>query len=256
MVESAHEGTPARANWSRRAVVLLSGGLDSATVLAAARASGLECWALSFDYGQRHVHELDAARALAASLGAARHVVLPLDLRSFGGSALTGNIPVPKDRSESQMSSAIPVTYVPARNLVFLSIAAGLAEVAGAGEIHIGVNAVDYSGYPDCRPEFVESFERTVNLGTKGGVEGRGVRIVAPLVKLSKAEIIRLGATLGVDFGLTHSCYDPVMAAADAARGSGGAPAVLACGRCDSCLLRAKGFADAGVPDPTRYAAL
>lgn len=258
MVESAHEGTSRTARMvADRAVVLLSGGLDGATVLAAALASGLECWALSFDYGQRHVHELDAARALAASMGAARHVVLPLDLRSFGGSALTGNIAVPKDRSESQMSADIPVTYVPARNLVFLSIAAGLAEVAGAGEIPHRRERGRLLGVSRLPAGVRRVLQAHVDLGTKGGVEGRGVRIVAPLVKLSKAQIIRLGAArLGVNFGLTHSCYDPVVAAADAAPGMGRAPAVLACGRCDSCLLRAKGFADAGLADPTRYAAV
>lgn len=170
---------------------------------------------------------------------------MPLDLRVFGGSALTSDMAVPKDRGEAQMASGIPVTYVPARNLMFLSIAAGLAEVARAGEIHIGVNAVDYSGYPDCRPEFIESFEQTVNLGTQAGVEGQRLRVVAPLVHLSKAQIIRFGTGLGVDYGLTHSCYDPVE------DGRGG---ILACGRCDSCILRARGFAEAGVPDPTRYA--
>jgi 7-cyano-7-deazaguanine synthase len=229
---------------TRRAIVLLSGGLDSATVLAAARSEGIECWGLSFDYGQRHRHELAAAGILARAMNVARHVVMPLDLRVFGGSALTADVPVPKDRKEKEMESGIPITYVPARNLMFLSIAAGLAEVAQAREIHIGVNAVDYSGYPDCRPAFIESFERTVNLGTKAGVEGQMLKVVAPLVTMSKAQIIRFGADLGVDYALTHSCYDPVT------RQDG---AVLACRRCDSCLIRAKGFHDAGVMDPTRY---
>lgn len=229
-----------------RAIVLLSGGLDSATVLALARSLPRECWALSFDYGQRHRHELGAAATIARSLGAARHVVMPLDLRIMGGSALTSDATVPKDRGEAEMASGIPVTYVPARNLMFLSIAAGLAEVAGAVEIHIGVNAVDYSGYPDCRPEFIASFEATMNLGTKAGVEGKQCRVVAPLVNLRKAEIIRLGVRLGVDYSQTHSCYDPVLES----NGS-----VVACGRCDSCKIRSQGFADAGIADPTRYAA-
>jgi 7-cyano-7-deazaguanine synthase len=229
---------------TRRAVVLLSGGLDSATVLAAARSEGVECWGLSFDYGQRHRHELAAAGAIAHAMGVARHVVMPLDLRVFGGSALTADVEVPKDRDSAEMESGIPITYVPARNLMFLSVAAGLAEVAQASEIHIGVNAVDYSGYPDCRPEFIESFERTVNLGTKAGVEGQKLRVVAPLVTMSKAQIIRFGAGLGIDYALTHSCYDPLVSKDGT---------VLACGRCDSCLIRANGFRDAGVSDPTRY---
>ncbi|MCC6426429.1 MAG: 7-cyano-7-deazaguanine synthase QueC [Phycisphaerales bacterium] len=236
---------------SRGAIVLLSGGLDSATALAIARRDGRECWALSFDYGQRHRHELLAAGLVARSLGAARHIVMPLDLRIFGGSSLTGAIPVPKDRAESEMGAGIPVTYVPARNLVFLSLASGLAEVAGAQEIYIGVNAVDYSGYPDCRPEFIRSFEETARLGTKAGAEGAGVRIIAPLVDLTKAQIIRLGARLSVDYSLTHSCYDPEVESMAPDRAS---QAVLACGRCDSCLIRARGFAEAGIPDPTRYA--
>lgn len=229
---------------SADAVVLLSGGLDSATVLAKARAEGLCCWSLAFDYGQRHRHELAAAERISRVLGAERHLVIPIDLRQIGGSALTGEIAVPKDRDERAMSAEIPVTYVPARNLVFLSIAAGVAEVAGARQIHVGVNAVDYSGYPDCRPEFLGSFERTVNLATRAGVEGRGVRIVAPLLHLSKAQIVRLGTGLGLDYSQTHSCYDPLVSRSGE---------VLACGRCDSCLLRRRGFAEAGVPDPTRY---
>lgn len=222
----------------RRAVVLLSGGMDSAVSLAEARAAGFEAHALSFDYGQRHRAELDAAARVAASLGASRHVVVRLDLRAFGGSALTADIEVPKNRPEAP--TEIPVTYVPARNLVFLSLAAGLAEVLEAGEVYIGVNAVDYSGYPDCRPEFIGSFERTVALATRAGVQGAGPRVRCPLASLSKARIIELGTTLGVDFSLTHSCYDPV--------------GDLACGACDSCRIRARGFAEAGVPDPTRYA--
>lgn len=183
---------------------------------------------------------------VCASLGAARHVVVPVGLRVIGGSSLTSPIDVPKDRSHGRIAGEIPVTYVPGRNLIFLSIAAALAEVENAREIHLGVNAVDYSGYPDCRPEFIESFERTVNLGTRAGVEGNPVRIVAPLVNLSKDQVIRLGHSLGVDFSMTHSCYDPEI---DPAGG------VLACGRCDSCLLRARGFAESGIHDPTRYAA-
>lgn len=221
-----------------RCVVLLSGGLDSAVCLAAARAEGRAAHALSFDYGQRHRHELHAAERVAASLGAASWRTLSLDLRAIGGSALTADIEVPKNRPEAP--TEIPVTYVPARNLVFLSLAAGLAEVLEAGEVYIGVNAVDYSGYPDCRPEFIGSFERTVALATRAGVQGAGPRVRCPLASLSKARIIELGTTLGVDFSLTHSCYDPV--------------GDLACGACDSCRIRARGFAEAGVPDPTRYA--
>lgn len=221
-----------------RCVVLLSGGLDSAVCLAAARADGREAHALSFDYGQRHRHELTGAERIARALGAASWRTLSLDLRAIGGSALTADIEVPKDRPDN--ASEIPVTYVPARNLVFLSLAAGLAEVLDAREVYIGVNAVDYSGYPDCRPEFIESFERTVALATRAGAHGAGVRVRCPLGSLSKARIIKLGASLGVDFALTHSCYDP----------SGD----LACGGCDSCRIRARGFAEAGVPDPTRYA--
>jgi 7-cyano-7-deazaguanine synthase len=220
------------------AVILLSGGLDSATVLAVARSGGRRCHCISFDYGQRHRHELAAAARVAGSLGAESHTVFPIDLAAFGGSALTADIPVPTGGP----APGIPITYVPARNLVFLSLATGLAEVRGACEIWIGVNAVDYSGYPDCRPAFVEAFERTANLATKAGVEGRALSVCAPLVDMTKAEIIRTGSRLGVDFALTHSCYDP-------AAGGG------ACGRCDSCVLRRRGFEAAGVPDPTVYAA-
>jgi 7-cyano-7-deazaguanine synthase len=229
-----------------RAVVLVSGGLDSAVALACARRDERECVALSFDYGQRHVQELAAAARVAQSLGAARHTVVRIDLRAVGGSALTGEIAVPKERGAAE---EIPVTYVPARNLAFLSCAAGVAEVSGAREVYIGVNAVDYSGYPDCRAEFIRAFEQAANLGTKTGVEAiaRGdiwLRVRTPLLELSKAHIIRLGAELGVDLSLTHSCYDPVVRGAD----------VLACGRCDSCAIRRSGFRDAGVKDPTRYA--
>lgn len=222
-----------------RAVVLLSGGLDSATVLAWARARGHECHALTFDYGQRHRVELEAARRVAASLEAADHRVVSLDLTWMGGSALTDHaIPVPGATREG--SGEIPLTYVPARNTIFLAMALGWAEVIGARELYIGANAVDYSGYPDCRPEFLQAFERCANLGTRGGVEGEGFRVQAPLVALSKAEIIRKGAELGVDFGLTLSCYDPDTKA-------------RACGRCDACRLRARGFEAAGVADPTPY---
>jgi 7-cyano-7-deazaguanine synthase len=221
-----------------KAVCLLSGGLDSSTCLAMARRDGYECYALSFDYGQRHRVELEAAARVAASLGAARYITVKIDLRVFGGSALTDDIAVPKVRTEG-----IPVTYVPARNTVFLSFALAWAEVLEASDIFIGVNAIDYSGYPDCRPEFIESFERMANLATKAGVEGRTrVRIHTPLIAMSKAEIVRAGAALGVDFRLTHSCYDP---------DERGRP----CGECDSCVLRKKGFADAGLTDPLDYRA-
>ncbi len=218
------------------AVVLVSGGLDSATVLAMARAQGFACHALSFDYGQRHRVELDAAARVAAALGALEHRVMRLGLEDLGGSALTdATLAVPETPGDG-----IPVTYVPARNIVFLSLALGWAEVLGAGDLFIGVNAVDYSGYPDCRPEFIAAFQRMADLGTRAGVEGRGVRVAAPLIDLSKAEIVRQGTALGVDYGLTVSCYQ-----ADAHG--------RACGRCDSCRLRAEGFRAAGIPDPTNY---
>lgn len=222
-----------------KAVCLLSGGLDSATSMAVARRDGFECYALSFDYGQRHSVELAAAVRVAKSLGAIGHVVIPINLRTFGHSALTADIAVPKGRGEAEMASGeIPITYVPARNTIFLSFALAWAEVLESSDIFIGVNALDYSGYPDCRPEFIEAFEKMANLATRAGVEGRtSVRIHAPLMTLNKAGIIALGRQLDVDYGLTHSCYDP-----DAA----GRP----CGSCDSCLLRAKGFAEAGLADP------
>ena len=227
----------------KRAVCLLSGGLDSATCLAYAHEQGFECYALSFDYGQRHRVELDAAARVAASLGAARHLIVPVNLRLFGGSALTDDIDVPKQRTLEAMASGIPVTYVPARNTVFLSFALAWAEVLGAADIFIGVNAIDYSGYPDCRPEFIAAFERMARIATKAGVEGvAALKIHTPLIALSKADIVKLGIQLGVDFSLTHSCYDPD------AQGR-------ACGACDSCLLRRKGFADAGVRDPIEYQA-
>ena len=218
-----------------RAVVLLSGGLDSATVLAIARAAGRETYALSFRYGQRHAVELDCARQVAATLGARRHVTLDIDLRAFGGSALTDDIDVPRGADPAR--EGIPITYVPARNTIFLSFALAWAEVLEAPEIWIGVNALDYSGYPDCRPEFIAAFERLASLATAEGVRGRPFRIHAPLQSLGKAEIIRAGLDLGLDYGLTLSCYDPD-------------PAGRPCGRCDSCALRAAGFAQAGVADP------
>lgn len=226
---------------SQRAVVLLSGGLDSATVAAIARAEGFELFALSVDYGQRHRFELDAAAQVAHALGVRGHQTVRIDLSSFGGSALTAQIDVPKGRSADEMQGGIPVTYVPARNTVFLSLALAYAEVLGAADIFIGVNAIDYSGYPDCRPEFIAAFERLANLATKAGVEGSlKFKIHTPLIKFTKAEIIRRGTELGVDYGLTHSCYDP---------DSSGRP----CGACDACLLRRKGFADAGLVDPVKY---
>ncbi|SFH83314.1 7-cyano-7-deazaguanine synthase QueC [Planctomicrobium piriforme] len=225
-----------------RAVVLVSGGLDSATTLAIARHSGFDCYALSFDYGQRHRHELEAAKRVCSTIGVSEHAVVPLDLRQFGGSALTSEIAVPKDRDEKTMSAGIPVTYVPARNTVFLSIALAWAEVLGAFDLFIGVNAVDYSGYPDCRPEFIDRFERLANVATKAGVEGAGLfQIHTPLILLKKTEIIAKGIELGVDFGLTHSCYDPF-------------PDGTPCGHCDSCKLRLAGFAEAGLADPLVYA--
>ena len=223
---------------SGRAVCLLSGGLDSSTCLALARRDGFDCYALSFDYGQRHRIELEAAERIAASLGAARHLTVRIDLRVFGQSALTGDIAVPKGRALDEMSSEIPVTYVPARNTVFLSFALAWAEVLESSDIFIGVNALDYSGYPDCRPEYIEAYERMANLATKATVEGRTrVKIHTPLIRLSKAEIVKLGRELGIDFILTHSCYDPH-------------PSGRPCGRCDSCLLRRKGFEEAGIKDP------
>jgi 7-cyano-7-deazaguanine synthase len=224
-----------------RAVCLLSGGLDSSACLAFARKEGFECYALSFDYGQRHRAELEAAARVAADLGAARHLVVSFDLRAIGGSALTADLDVPKARPAEVIGLGIPITYVPARNTIFLSFALAWAEVLGASDIFIGVNAIDYSGYPDCRPEYIEAFERMAALATKAAVEGRTrVRIHTPLIRLSKAEIVRLAAALGVDFRLTVSCYDP---------DEQGRP----CGACDSCLLRLKGFQQAGLKDPLEY---
>ena len=223
------------------AVVLLSGGIDSTTTLAIAIAEDYEAYALSFDYGQRHQIETEAARRVAKSLGAKEHRIAKIDLRVFGGSALTDDIDVPKQRAEKEIASGIPVTYVPARNTIFLAYALAWAEVIHASDIFIGVNAIDYSGYPDCRPEFIEAFENLANLGTKAGVEGARFQIHAPLIQFSKAEIIRKAIELGLDLSLTHSCYDPSREG-------------LACGECDSCVLRLKGFRDAGIRDPIRYA--
>lgn len=248
------------------AVVLLSGGLDSAVVLGLARRRGLACTCLSIDYGQRHRHELDQARLIATALGAVEHIVLNLDMRAIGASALTSSIAVPKHglRHQShsdlvppeplaELQSQIPVTYVPARNLIFLSLAAGLAESRGCREVHIGVNAVDYSGYPDCRPEFINAFAEACNLATRAGVEQHGeawMKIVTPLIGMRKVEIIRAGHDAGLDFSLTHSCYDPVVLEAGRDEAGGWA----ACGACDSCRIRAKGFIDSGLADPTVYA--
>ena len=226
---------------SKAAVVLLSGGLDSATVAAIARSEGFQLHALSVDYGQRHRFELEAARRVATALAIERHATVRVELGSFGGSALTADIAVPKSRGSEEMTAGIPITYVPARNTVLLALALGFAETLGAADIFIGVNAVDYSGYPDCRPLFIAQFERLANLATKAGVEGTlQFQIHAPLVQLTKAEIIRRGTALGVDYSLTHSCYDP-----DAAGRS--------CGRCDACVLRRQGFLEAGLVDPLPY---
>jgi len=224
----------------RRAVVLLSGGLDSATALAMAKADGFVPYALSFRYGQRHSVELDRARTIARTAGVADHVIAEIDLRTFGGSALTADVDVPKHDQVDELDAGIPITYVPARNTIFLSFALGWAEVLGAQDIFIGVNALDYSGYPDCRPEYIAAFETMANLATRAGVEGTKLTIHTPLIDLTKAEIIRQGVALGVDYGDTISCYDPD-------------PSGLSCGHCDSCLLRRKGFVEAGMDDPTPY---
>jgi 7-cyano-7-deazaguanine synthase len=228
---------------SAPAVLLLSGGLDSTTMLASAIDAGFEVHAMTFRYGQRHAAEIDAARRVARHYRVRDHVVADIDLRTFGGSALTSDIDVPKDREDADIAQGIPITYVPARNTIFLSFCLAWSEVLGASDIFIGVNALDYSGYPDCRPEYVDAFQRMANLATRGAVEGTTpVRIRTPLLHLTKREIVQLGVSLGVDYGLTLSCYDPT-------------PDGLACGHCDSCRLRRKGFDEAGVPDPTRYAA-
>jgi 7-cyano-7-deazaguanine synthase len=225
----------------KQAVALASGGLDSSTMMALAMKQGFDVYALSFDYGQRHKCELESARRVVYSLGIPHHLIATIDLRMFGGSALTADIEVPKSRAGDQISSEIPITYVPARNTIFLSFALGWCEVLGAEDIFIGVNAIDYSGYPDCRPKFLQAFEGLANLATKAGVEGTArYRIHAPLLHMSKAQIIEAGTEAGVDFSLTHSCYDPT-------------PDGLACGACDSCILRRRGFEEAGIPDPTRY---
>ncbi|MBU0985839.1 MAG: 7-cyano-7-deazaguanine synthase QueC [Proteobacteria bacterium] len=224
-----------------KAVVLSSGGLDSTTVMAIARHEGFRIHSLSFDYGQRHAFELDAARKVAQVTGAEEHLVIKLDLKTIGGSALTDDIDVPKNRTEDAMAEKIPVTYVPARNTIFLAYALAWAEVLKASDIFIGVNAIDYSGYPDCRPEYIEAFEHMANLATKAGVEaGIRIKIRTPLIHMTKAQIIRKGLELGVDYALTHSCYDPL-------------PQAVACGRCDSCILRLKGFKEAGIEDPITY---
>ncbi len=226
----------------KKAVVLLSGGVDSATCCGVARRDGYAIHAMSFLYGQRHAVELDAARRVARHFDAVEHSIVTIDLRAFGGSSLISNSPVPKDRPVEELESRIPDTYVPARNTIFLSFALGWAEVLDSTDIYIGVNAVDYSGYPDCRPEFIQAYERMARLATRAGVEGKGIRIRTPLQSLSKGAIIRLGLECGMDYALTHSCYDP-------------APDGAACGGCDSCRIRRRGFEEAGVPDPTRYAA-
>jgi 7-cyano-7-deazaguanine synthase len=226
---------------ARKAVVLSSGGIDSTTAMAIARYEGFKIYSLSFFYGQRHAFELQAAQKVANAIGVTEHRVINIDLKQIGGSSLTDDIDVPKNRGEQEMTRGIPVTYVPARNTIFLSFALAWAEVLKSSDIFIGVNAIDYSGYPDCRPEYIDAFERMANLATKAGVEGAAnIRIRTPLIHLTKAQIIQKGMELGVDFALTHSCYDP-------------SPQGLACGKCDSCFLRRKGFKEAGVTDPTRY---
>ncbi len=225
---------------AKKAVVLLSGGLDSATTLAVAIREGFLPCAMSFRYGQRHARELESAGKVADAFGVSERMLVSIDLGAFGGSALTSGLDVPKDRTAGDMDAGIPVTYVPARNTIFLSYALGWAEVIGAHDIFIGVNAVDYSGYPDCRPAFIDAFQRLANLATREGVEGRPFAIHAPLIDMTKAQIIKTGIELGVDYSITHSCYDPT-------------PGGFACGRCDSCIIRRQGFVEAGVPDPTAY---
>lgn len=230
-------------NARKKAVILLSGGLDSSTALAVAKSENYALYAISFRYGQRHALELESARRIAAAMSVEKHLIVEFDLRAIGGSALTGQLDVPKQRAVDEIASGIPVTYVPARNTIFLSFALAWAEVLGAHDIFIGVNALDYSGYPDCRPEYIEAFERMAKLATKAGIEGHmRLKIHAPLIAMTKSEIIKTGLQLGVDYSLTHSCYDP---------GEDG----IACGLCDSCLLRLKGFAEAGARDPLSYAA-
>ena len=228
-------------NTPKKAVVLSSGGLDSTTVMAIAKHAGFELYSLSFDYGQRHSFELEAARKVAETFGVNKHMVLNIDLKKIGGSALTDNIEVPKAKTEESMAAEIPVTYVPARNTIFLSYALAWAEVLQSSDIFIGVNAIDYSGYPDCRPEYIDAFQRMANLATKAGVQGiTQIKIQTPLINMTKAQIIQKGIELGIDYALTHSCYDPT-------------PQGLACSRCDSCILRKNGFKAAGIKDPTKY---
>jgi 7-cyano-7-deazaguanine synthase len=228
-------------NSARKAVVLSSGGIDSTTAMAIAKHEGFKIYSLSFFYGQRHAFELEAAQKVAKAIGVTEHLVINVDLKQIGGSSLTDDIDVPKDRDEQEITREIPDTYVPARNTIFLSFALAWAEVLKSFDIFIGVNAIDYSGYPDCRPEYIDAFERMANLATKAGVEGdMRIRIRTPLIRLTKAQIIQKGIDLGVDFALTHSCYDP-------------SPQGFACGKCDSCFLRRKGFKEAGVTDPARY---
>ena len=224
-----------------KAVVLLSGGIDSTTTLAIAKNQGYQVFAITFNYGQRHSVELDRAAIIAERFKTEKHIVIDIDLRKFGGSALTDNVPVPKDRGEKEISQGIPPTYVPARNTIFLSLALGWAEIINAEDIFIGVNAIDYSGYPDCRPEYIEAFQKMSSLATRAAVEGNSkIKIQTPLINMSKSEIIKKGSELCVDFSLTHSCYDPL-------------PSGNPCGRCDSCLLRLKGFEEAGLKDPLEY---
>lgn len=228
-------------NTHKKAVVLSSGGLDSTTVMAIAKHAGFELYSLSFNYGQRHFLELEAARKVAETFGVQEHMVINIDLNKIGGSALTDNIEVPKAKTEESITAEIPVTYVPARNTIFLSYALAWAEVLQSSEIFIGVNAIDYSGYPDCRPEYIEAFQRMANLATKAGVQGiTQIKIQTPLINMTKAQIIQKGIELGIDYALTHSCYDPT-------------PQGLACSRCDSCILRKNGFEEAGIADPTKY---
>ncbi len=226
---------------TKKAVVLISGGIDSSTVMAIAKKAGHDIFALSFDYGQRHRYELQSAQTISKAFGVKDHLIIKIDLRAIGGSALTADIEVPQNRSTKEMSKEIPVTYVPARNTIFLSFALAWAEVLKAYDIFIGVNALDYSGYPDCRPEYIAAYEKMANLATKEGVDGRHTHIHTPLINMKKSEIIKKGIELGVDYSLTHSCYNPSTMG-------------LACGKCDSCLIREKGFQEAGVNDPTKYA--
>ncbi len=225
---------------AKKAVVLLSGGIDSATVLGIAKTEGYQLYALSFRYGQRNQYEVEAAQRIVQSMSVKDHLILKIDLAVIGGSALTTGMPVPKKRSEENMSRHVPVTYVPARNTIFLSFALAWTESLGGSDIFIGINALDYSGYPDCRPQFTEAFEKMANLGTRAGVEGRRIRIHTPLIQMTKSQIIQKGHKLGIDYSITQSCYDP-------------SPDGKACGHCDSCLLREKGFREAGIPDPTQY---